>query len=141
MQAAKAANWEPGRKPAVVDLGDGRYRSRGLACSWKSTTRHHATSATVRILEEGSVEVNCSNVDMGQGSSTIYAQIAAHELGVPVEQVTVRHPDTFITPYDRTTSASRGTFHGGTAVMNAARDAWQQVAVYAAKVLGCNPDD
>jgi carbon-monoxide dehydrogenase large subunit len=129
------------KRPAAIDLGDGRFRSLGVACSWKGTMRHYATSATVRILEEGSVEVNCSNVDMGQGSSTIYAQIAAQELGVPVEQVAVRHPDTFITPYDRTTSASRGTFHGGTAVMNAARDAWQQLAVYAAKVLRCRPAD
>jgi CO/xanthine dehydrogenase Mo-binding subunit len=140
-EAAKAANWEPGKRPAVINLGDGRFRSLGLACSWKGSMRHYATSATVRILEEGSVEVNCSNVDMGQGSSTIYAQIAAQELGVPVEQVAVRHPDTFITPYDRTTSASRGTFHGGTAVMKAARDAWQQLAVYAAKVLRCRPAD
>jgi carbon-monoxide dehydrogenase large subunit len=140
-QAAKAANWEPGKRPAALDLGDGRFRSLGVACSWKGTMRHYATSATMRILEEGSVEVNCSNVDMGQGSSTIYAQIAAQELGVPVEQVAVRHPDTFITPYDRTTSASRGTFHGGTAVMKAARDAWQQLAVYAAKVLRCRPAD
>ncbi len=140
-QVAKAANWKPGKRPAAIDLGDGRFRSLGVACSWKGTMRHYATSATVRILEEGSVEVNCSNVDMGQGSSTIYAQIAAQELGVPVEQVAVRHPDTFITPYDRTTSASRGTFHGGTAVMNAARDAWQQVAVYAAKVFRCHPSD
>jgi carbon-monoxide dehydrogenase large subunit len=140
-RVAGAANWKPGRKPAVIDLGDGRYRSLGLACSWKGSMRHYATSATVRILEEGSVEVNCSNVDMGQGSSTIYAQIAAQELGVPVERVAVRHPDTFITPYDRTTSASRGTFHGGTAVMKAAKDAWQQLAVYAAKVLQRRPAD
>ena len=138
-EVAKAANWEPGKKPAVLDLGDGRYRSLGLACSWKGTMRHYATAATVRILEEGSVEVNCSNVDMGQGSSTIYAQIAAQELGVPVERVAVRHPDTFMTPYDRTTSASRGTFHGGTAVMKAARDAWRQMADYAARVFGCDP--
>ena len=140
-QVAKAANWKPGKKPGAIDLGDGRYRSLGLACSWKGTMRHYATSATVRILEEGSVEVNCSNVDMGQGSSTIYAQIAAEELGVPVERVVVRHPDTFMTPYDRTTSASRGTFHGGTAVMKAARDAWRQMADYAAKVFRCHPAD
>ncbi len=139
-EVAKAAKWEPGKKPAAMDLGDGRFRSLGLACSWKGTMRHYATSATVRILEEGSVEVNCSNVDMGQGSSTIYAQIAANELGIPIEQVVVRHPDTFMTPYDRTTSASRGTFHGGTAVMKAAQDAWQQMALYAAKVFQCDPD-
>jgi len=139
-EVAKAAKWEPGAKPVVVDLGDGRYRSLGLACSWKGTMRHYATSATVRILEEGSVEVNCSNVDMGQGSSTIYAQIAANELGIPIEQVVVRHPDTFMTPYDRTTSASRGTFHGGTAVMKAARDAWHRMALYASKVFQCDPE-
>ena len=141
VQVAKAAHWEPGARPARVKLGDGRFRSLGIACSWKGTMRHYATAATVRILEEGSVEVNCSNVDMGQGSATIYSQIAAHELGVPVERVEVRHPDTFITPYDRTTSASRGTFHGGTAVMKAARDAWQQIATYAAKVFRCDPQD
>ena len=141
VQVAKAAHWEPGARPARVELGDGRFRSLGIACSWKGTMRHYATAATVRILEEGSVEVNCSNVDMGQGSATIYSQIAAHELGVPVERVEVRHPDTFITPYDRTTSASRGTFHGGTAVMKAARDAWQQIATYAAKVFRCDPQD
>jgi len=141
VQVAKAAHWEPGARPARVKLGDGRFRSLGIACSWKGTMRHYATAATVRILEEGSVEVNCSNVDMGQGSATIYSQIAAHELGVPAERVEVRHPDTFITPYDRTTSASRGTFHGGTAVMKAARDAWQQIATYAAKVFRCDPQD
>ncbi len=140
-QVAKAAGWKRGSKPAPVDLGGGRSRSLGLACSWKGTMRHYATSATVRVLEEGSVEVNCSNVDMGQGSSTIYAQIAAEELGVPVEHVEVRHPDTFITPYDRTTSASRGTFHGGTAVMKAARDSWQQMALYASKIFKCDPGD
>ncbi len=138
-EVARAAGWEPGRKPPVADLGDGRYRSLGLACSWKGTMRHYATSATVRIMEEGSVEVNCSSVDMGQGSSTIFAQIAAEELGVPVERIEVRHPDTFITPYDRTTSASRGTFHAGTAVMKAAKDAWRQMAVFAAKVFRCDP--
>ncbi len=140
-RVAEAAQWKRGTQPAPIDLGDGRLRSLGLACSWKGTMRHYATSATVRILEEGSVEVNCSNVDMGQGSSTIYAQIAAEELGVPLEQIEVRQPDTFITPYDRTTSASRGTFHGGTAVMKAARSAWEQLAAYAAAVFRCNPAD
>lgn len=141
MKLADAANWVPGQTPKAIDLGDGRYRGLGLACSWKGTMRHYASTAIVRILEEGSVEVNVSNVDMGQGSSTIFTQIVAEELGVPIERIEVRHPDTFMTPYDRTTSASRGTFHAGTAVMNAAKDAWRQMAVYAAKVFQCEPQD
>lgn len=134
---AKAVGWQPGQPPVPEVLPDGRVRSYGLAISWKGSMRHYGSTATVRIMEEGSVEVNVSNVDMGQGSSTIFAQMASAELGIPVEKIAVRHPDTFITPYDRTTSASRGTFHAGTAVMNAAKDAWNQMAAYAAKVFGC----
>lgn len=103
--------------------------------------RHYASTATVRIMEEGSVELNVSNVDMGQGSSTIFAQIVSAETGIPIERIAVRHPDTFITPYDRTTSASRGTFHAGAAVMNAAKDAWRQLSEYAAEVYGCAPEE
>jgi len=138
---ARAIGWDPGRMPEPVVLEDGRVRSYGLAISWKGSMRHYSSAAIVRIMEEGSVEVNVSNVDMGQGSSTIFAQIAAAEIGVPVEKIAVRHPDTFITPYDRTTSASRGTFHAGTAVKNAAQDAWNQLAGYAAKVFGCEPEE
>ena len=140
-QVAAAVGWQPGRTPAKIDLGDGRYRSLGLACGWKGSMRNFATQATVRMVEDGSVEVNCSNVDMGQGSSTILAQIAAQELGVALDKVTVRRPDTFITPFDRTTSASRGTFHAGRAVLLAARDAWAQLARLAAKVFRSDPEE
>ncbi len=141
LAVAEAAGWRPGQRPLPVDLGNGRYRSLGLACSWKGTMRHYGSTATVRIMEEGSVEVNVSNVDMGQGSSTIFAQMVAEETGIPLNKIRVQHPDTFITPYDRTTSASRGTFHAGTAVMEAAKDAWRQIQEYGAQVFGCRPDE
>lgn len=138
---AEAAGWQAGHPPAPEYLGDGVWRSYGLACSWKGSMRHYGSSATVRIMEEGSVALNVSNVDMGQGSSTIFAQMVAEETGIPVERIQANHPDTFITPYDRTTSASRGTFHAGTAVMNAAKDAWNQLAEYAAELYHCRPEE
>ncbi|MDR1194513.1 MAG: xanthine dehydrogenase family protein molybdopterin-binding subunit [Peptococcaceae bacterium] len=140
-KAAAAAGWVAGKPPRPVDLGDGRFRGLGLACSWKGSMRHYGSAATVRIMEEGSVEINVSNVDMGQGSSTIFAQMVVEEIGVPLGRVRVQRADTFMTPYDRTTSASRGTFHAGTAVRAAARDAWRQIQDHGAKVFGCAPEE
>jgi len=140
-RVSEAVGWKPGSTPPRIDLGDGRYRSLGIACGWKGSMRHFATQATVRIAEDGSVEVNCSSVDMGQGLSTVLAQIAAQEIGVSLDKVKVRRPDTFITPFDRTTSASRGTFHAGRAVMLASRNVWDQLAKLAAEVLKCSPQD
>lgn len=133
----KAIGWEPGKRPPVEDLGNGVYKSLGLACSWKGSMRHYSSGATVRIMEDSSVLVNNSNIDMGQGSATIFTQIAAQELGASLSQVKVLRADTFMTPYDRTTSASRGTFHAGTAVMNAAKDAFKMLRELAAKAFDC----
>jgi CO/xanthine dehydrogenase Mo-binding subunit len=52
---------------------------------------------------------------MGQGAQTALAQIVADELAVPFERVTVTFPDTDVTPYDKSTSSSRATFHMGKA--------------------------
>ena len=140
-KAADAAGIQRESLPEPVYLGDGRYKAWGASCSWKGSMRHYGSSAMVRVLEEGSVRVNVSNVDMGQGSRTIFAQIAAEELGCDLSRITVMKADTDITPYDRTTSASRGTFHAGTAVMHAAQDAYRQLCVLAAETLKCDPED
>ena len=56
---------------------------------------------------------------MGQGARTIFAQICASELGVPLERVTVVSGDTAVVPYDQQTSASRSTVLMGNAVLAA----------------------
>ena len=138
---AKAAGIDPEHLPEPKYLGDGIYESWGASCSWKGSMRHYGSSAFVRIMEEGSISVNVSNVDMGQGSRTVFAQIAAEELGADISRVVTTKADTLVTPYDRTTSASRGTFHAGTAVMNAAKDAYAQLRVLASEALKCDVED
>ena len=64
-----------------------------------------------------------STVDMGQGSDTAMAQIAAEVLDMDASSILVVHPDTDVTPYDMGTLGSRSTFHMGTAVRLAAEDA------------------
>ena len=65
---------------------------------------------------------------MGQGARTIFAQIAAQELGAPLEAVTVVMGDTAVVPYDQQTSASRSSVLMGNAVLLACRDIQAQAA-------------
>jgi CO/xanthine dehydrogenase Mo-binding subunit len=85
------------------------------------------------IAADGSATLYCSTVDMGQGSTTALAQIAAEVLGVAAEAVNVVAPDTDVTPYDMGTLGSRSTFHMGHAVRLAAEDARAKLATLAAE--------
>lgn len=106
------------------DRGSGTLRrGRGIAIGFKASISPTTSVAIVNVSADGSVMVYCSTVDMGQGSDTAMAQFAAEALGVPVETVTVVHPDTDVTPYDMATLGSRSTYHMGHAVKLAAEDA------------------
>jgi len=102
-----------------------KRRGRGIACMWKMTGTPSSSLAIVRLNEDGSAMLHQSLVDMGQGSETIFAQIVAQELTIPLDNVMVTTVDTEFTPYERSTTSSRGTFHTGNAVLNAARDVKQ----------------
>ena len=67
----------------------------------------HDSSAA--LVVDGSVVVYAGTSDMGQGARTIFAQIAAEELGVPLDSVQVVMGDTTVVPFDLQTSASRST--------------------------------
>ena len=113
----------------------------GFACSQKSVISGTSSAAFVKINEDGTCVVMSSTVEVGQGSDTVKAQIAAEELGLRVEDVVVVAPDTDITPYDFGTVASRGTFHMGNAVRLAASDARQKLFQLAADRLEANTLD
>ena len=113
----------------------------GFACSHKSVLSGTSSAAFVKINEDGTCVVMSSTVEVGQGSDTVKAQIAAEELGLRVEDIVVVAPDTDITPYDFGTVASRGTFHMGNAVRLAAADARQKLFLLAADRLEANAAD
>jgi len=71
---------------------------------------------------------------MGQGARTVLAQIAAQELGAPLDWVTVVMGDTAVVPYDQQTSASRSTVLMGNAVLNACRSIQAQLCAMAARL-------
>src|SRR5207244_9320972 len=80
--------------------------------------------------------VCCSTVEIGQGSRTVLAQIAAEVLGISAETIRMIQPDTDTTPYDMGTLGSRSTFHMGNAIQRAAEDARAQLLRIAAPKLG-----
>jgi carbon-monoxide dehydrogenase large subunit len=86
------------------------------------------SSARVSLAEDGTVTVSVGGQEIGQGSFTIAAQMAAAALGVPYDWVRVATPvDTNFSPYEWQTVASRLTWSMGNAIAAAARDARQQI--------------
>ena len=124
--AAKAVGW---KEP--LEKG----RGRGVACSGSDAGAYPLTSTAIRVYADGSASLMTGSTELGQGSHTVLPQIAAEELGIPVDNVRVVSSDTAITPYDRSTGASRTTTLMGRAVMEASREAIQQMVKMAADVL------
>ncbi len=99
------------------------------------------SQALIRLKPDGTLDLLVGAVDIGQGSKTILRQIAADELGVPLEAITVNNFDTDIGPMCTGTFASRVTFMDGNAVIRAAADFKKKVKEWAAGVLEVTPDD
>ncbi len=79
--------------------------------------------------------------EMGQGVTTTLPQIAAETLGMALEKISMAPVDTAITPYDKTTTSSRSTFHSGNAVLEACEDIKKQLCRLAAIKFGVAPED
>ncbi len=92
-------------------------------------------SATVRIEPTGKVTILTGASPHGQGQETSFAQIAADELGVDINDVTVLHGDTGIVQYGIGTFGSRATAVGGTAVFVAIQRLKEKANKIAAHLL------
>jgi selenium-dependent xanthine dehydrogenase len=100
-------------------------RAWGVALAYKNTGlgggAEDKAEVELEILPNGRVEVRTSSAEMGQGLPVVLAAIAAEELGISFEQVSVLLSDTDLTPDGGPTTASRQTFVSGNAACHAAR--------------------
>jgi CO/xanthine dehydrogenase Mo-binding subunit len=110
-------------------------RGKGLACIVKTTVTPSGSTATLRLDDDGSLSLLTSTVEIGQGSRTVLAQLAADAVGVPVDAVEVPYPDTDVTPWDQTTSSSRSTLMMGGAVAEAGQAILGQLRELGAELL------
>jgi len=92
--------------------------------------------AAVDLLDDGSIALRTGAVDLGQGSATAMGLIAAEEIGVPLERVTVHTGDTATCPDAGPTVGSRVTFFVGNAVKDAADNLREGVLTTASELLG-----
>jgi len=99
------------------------------------------SSASVRLNADGSVQLVAGLMDVGEGSTTVMAQIVAEALGVPYDSVRVTFGDTAATPEAPITAGSTATFSTGTAAKQAAEDLKAKILDTAAASLACDPDD
>ena len=133
-------HWEQPLRRAAELIGWGTPlppgHGRGIALGIKSGPTTGLSYATVRLLVDGSVIVFAGTSDMGQGARTVFAQIAAQELGAPLDWVTVVMGDTSVVPYDQQTSASRSTVLMGNAVLAACREIQAKLRAMAARLHG-----
>src|SRR5437588_7732751 len=91
--------------------------------------------ATIKLNDDGSFNVMVGATDIGTGSDTVLAQIAAEVLGVRVEDIIMHSSDTDFTPFDTGAYASSTTYISGGAVKKAAEGVRWQIQKVAGKLL------
>jgi len=102
---------------------------------------HQSCAAIVRICEDGTVNLITGATDCGQGSDTVLTMIAAEELGLKYEDISIKRVDTAYTPVDPGSYGSRVTLLAGQATQLAARDAKKQLLEAGARTWHVKPDD
>ncbi len=96
--------------------------------------------ASIKLNDDGSFNVLVGATDIGTGSDTVIAQIAAEVLGVHVEDIIMHSSDTDFTPFDTGAYASSTTYISGGATKKAAERVRAQILEVAGRMLKANPE-
>ncbi|WNG16513.1 xanthine dehydrogenase family protein molybdopterin-binding subunit [Cystobacter fuscus] len=132
-RAREASGWSQRRSPRASTPG--KRRGIGMAAVGHVSALL-GSSATVRLNEDGTATVSTGAVDIGQGSDTALAQVAAAALGLSLEQINFTGPDTDGSPYDWCTGGTRTTFTVGRVLTQACAQIQQQLFEQASEMLG-----
>lgn len=132
----------------VADLGElesrlgaarrpGWLHGAGFGCGANEGGSYPTSTAQVRVTADGSALVATGSSELGQGSRTVLAQVAAQELGLPMSRVHVIQSDTAMTPYERSTGGSRTTAIVGLSVYRACHDALGKLRDMTSEIASC----
>src|SRR5437870_3848589 len=123
-------------------------RGVGMACSHyvsgaanpiiRSNMPH--TTVHIKVDRDAAVTLYTGASEIGQGSDTMTAQIAAEALGCSLNRVKIIAADTDLTPIDIGSYSSRVTFMAGNATLRAAEEVKKQIALAAARKMCCAPE-
>jgi len=142
-KAIERSGWKQrkGKMPKGHGLGMAcSHYVSGAANSIIRSDMPHST-VNIKIDRDGGVVVYTGASEIGQGSDTMTAQIAAEVLGCSLPRVRVIAADTDLTPIDIGSYSSRVTFMAGNATLRAAGEVKKLIAAAAAKKMGCGVEE
>jgi aerobic carbon-monoxide dehydrogenase large subunit len=140
-KALDLVGWKDFEAVRASALAQGRRVGIGLATYVEGTGVGPYEGAHVRVETTGDVVVSTGLTTQGQGHETVFAQIAAQELGVPLERVTVTTGDTRRFKYGVGTFASRAAVMSGNAVAIASRMVRAKALRIAATALAASENE
>jgi putative selenate reductase molybdopterin-binding subunit len=144
LQGERAIDWRRRNDDAWRRPPDRPHIRRGLGFAMAM----HGTAipgldmggASLKINDDGSFNLLVGATDLGTGSDTVLAQIAAEVVGVSTSDILVYSSDTDMTPFDTGAYASSTTYISGTAVKRAAEGVRDQILARAARLLEADPE-
>lgn len=123
-------------------LIDGRYHGFGIGCYIEGGASGPKESARLVLETDGTVSVYTGSSAVGQGLETVFAQIAADALGMPMTCIRgVFHGSTSGVKEGFGSYASRSTVMGGSAIVNTAKQLLEQIRETAATRFDCSPGE
>ncbi|MFE2870105.1 MULTISPECIES: aerobic carbon-monoxide dehydrogenase large subunit [unclassified Embleya] len=137
----KLVGWDEFEAYRAQARAEGRRVGIGVACYVEGTGVGPYEGGHVQVETTGKVNVATGLTSQGQGHQTVFAQIVADELGVPIEDVTVTTGDTRRFPYAVGTFASRAAVMSGNAIALAARNVKAKALRIAGEALEADPRD
>ena len=140
-QARAAIGWDDkfgNEEWRRVDNPPNKRRGIGVAMVMQGTAIPYLDmgGASVKMNDDGSFNLLVGATDLGTGSDTVLAQMAAEVLGVPIEDMITYSSDTDFTPFDKGAYASSTTYISGTAAVKAAEKCAERIRVRATMILG-----
>jgi len=138
-QAKAAIGWDQKYgDPTWHELGPHQRKGIGVAMVMQGTAIPYLDmgGASIKMNDDGSFNLLIGATDLGTGSDTVLAQMAAEVLGVPLEDILCYSSDTDFTPFDKGAYASSTTYISGAATVKAAEQVAERIKIRAAKMLG-----
>ncbi len=138
---AKAIGWDE-KRGKRIQVAPHRVRGVGMMAAMQGSAIPEIDmgSAYMKMNDDGSFNLHVGATDLGTGSDTVLAQIAAEVLDIPVEMIIVRSSDTDLTPFDVGAYASSTTYLSGEAVRKCALEIRRQILKVAAEMLEVRED-
>lgn len=125
----------------------GKTKRRGVGLSLSYRGNSYGTGVPdvgrcyIEVKEDGTALLSIGLTEIGQGLHTTMVQIAAEALGISDTEVIINESDTSRAPATAICNASRGTFIGGNAILDAARQIHTCMAGVLVETYGCRKED